>query len=81
MIKLLADLSEWDRRMRLREYFFKEKDDDESDDDRSKEEEKFTEKKKSSFTPRSGRDQWLDLYIELFRKAVGCTASYFVKII
>ena len=53
--------------LRLREYFFKEKDDDESDDDKSKEEEKFTEKKKSSFTPRSGRDQWLDLNIELVK--------------
>ena len=60
MIKLLADLSEWDRRMRLREYFFKEKDDDESDDDKSKEEEKFTQKKKVlSLQDQVGTNGWI----------------------
>ena len=32
-IKLLADLAEWDRRMRLREYFHKEKEEEEDEDD------------------------------------------------
>ena len=69
--KLLADLGEWERRMRLREYFYKA--DDDNDDDTDEEEDKkgkFKIKQKSFFTPRQGRDQWLDTYIELVKNDV-----------
>jgi hypothetical protein len=61
MTKLLSDLAEWERRMRLREFFYeedgrKEKIPDNEDDD------KFRVKVKSNFTPKTGRDQWLDMY-------------------
>ena len=67
-VKLLADLSERERRMRLAEFFYDEED---SKADRLHEEdEKFRVKKKSTFTPSSGRDKCLDLYIELVKDDV-----------
>jgi hypothetical protein len=54
--KLHSDLIEWERRMRLREYFY------EKEDKRTGEEEEW-QKKESSFTPEQGRDKWLDEYI------------------
>ena len=67
-VKLLADLSEWERRMWLAEFFYDEED---SKADRLHEEdEKFTAKKKSTFTPSSGRDKCLGLYIELVKDDV-----------
>lgn len=67
-VKLLADLSEWERRMRLAEFFYGEKDD--KADTSKEEDEKFKVKKKSMFTPSSGRDKSLDLYIELVKDDV-----------
>ena len=65
-IKLLADLTEWERRMRLREYFYdREKAEDEEGEEDPQE--RFTVKKKSTFTPAKGRNLWLDIYIELVK--------------
>ena len=66
-IKLLADLSEWERRMRLAEYFY---DDGQDNNVQQEERDKFKLKKKSTFTPESGRDKSLDLYIELVKEDV-----------
>jgi hypothetical protein len=55
---LIADIKPWERRMRLREYFFDDKDQDQ-------EYSKF--KKSSDWTPNSGRDRWLDMYVEQVR--------------
>ena len=68
-----SDLAEWERRMRLREYFAgKEMESDE--DDSSAEEDASLEfikkKKKSNFTPKPGRNKWLDAYIEAVKKDV-----------
>ena len=59
MAKIHSDLAEWERPMRLREYFF----DREEDEETEKKEEKW-KKKESFFTPEPGRDKFLDLYIE-----------------
>jgi hypothetical protein len=68
--KLLSDLGEWERRMRLREFFHdRQSGVDENEDDQNPEE-KFRIKKKSFFTPKKGRDVWLDLYIELVKNDV-----------
>ena len=65
-IKLLADLTEWERRMRLREYYYdREKAEDEEGEEDPQE--RFTVKKKSTFTPAKGRNLWLDMYIELVK--------------
>ena len=54
--------------MRLREFFYNaENDEKETRDDNQ---ERFVEKKKSFFTPKSGRDQWLDTYLELVRNDI-----------
>lgn len=65
-VKLLADLSEWERRMRLAEFFHGE----DGENMPRKEDDKFRVKKKSTFTPPSGRDKSLDLYIELVKEDV-----------
>ena len=69
--KVQSDLAEWERRMRLREFFFDENIEIEHEN-RSKQttEEWLTEKKKSHFTPNPGRDRWLDAYIEAVKKDV-----------
>lgn len=54
--KLIADLGSWERRMRLKEYFFEEGEEDLQEYDKRK--------KKSSWTPEAGRDKWLDAYIQ-----------------
>ena len=66
-VKLLADLSEWERRMRLAEYFYGEGDEMK---EHTEEADKFRVKKKSTFTPNSGRDKCLDLYIDLVKDDV-----------
>ncbi|MCG7879960.1 MAG: hypothetical protein N0C90_27085, partial [Candidatus Thiodiazotropha endolucinida] len=67
-VKLLADLGEWERRMRLREYFYGlETEKGEDKDDILN---KFIKKPKSTFTPSEGRDESLDLYIELVKNDV-----------
>jgi hypothetical protein len=58
--KLIADIKTWERRMRLREYFF-----DENDKDQDLEYSKF--KKSSDWAPTPGRDCWLDLYVQVVR--------------
>ena len=70
MVKLLADLNEWERQMRLREYFYKEKEEEDEDRDEQFEEQKFRVKRKSFFTPAKGRDMWLDLYIESVKRDI-----------
>jgi hypothetical protein len=54
--------------MWLREFFYedsrKEKNPENEEDD------KFRFKVKSNFTPKTGRDQWLDMYIELVKNDV-----------
>ena len=55
-VKLLADLNEWERRMRLREYFYREKEDEDESKDEQFEDQKFRVKRKSFFTPAKGRD-------------------------
>ena len=69
--KLLADLGEWERRMRLREYFYKIDDETESESDEVEDgKNKFILKQKSFWTPRHGRDQWMDTYIELVKNDI-----------
>lgn len=58
--KLISDLKSWERRMRLREYFF-----DKNNSNSHEYNNKFkAEKKRKSFTPLPGRDKWMDLYIQ-----------------
>ena len=66
-VKLLADRSEWERRIRLAEYFYGEGDEMK---EQTEEADKFRVKKKSTFTPNSGRDKCLDLYIDLVKDDV-----------
>ena len=68
--KLLSDLGEWERRMRLREYFYNADNEDDDDNDDKDIRDKFKVKQKSFFTPSRGRDQWLDTYIELVKNDV-----------
>ena len=56
--KLISDLKTWERRMRLKEYFYSE----ENENNENTEDRRF--KKKSTWTPKEGRDKWLDLYIQ-----------------
>ena len=63
-IKLLSDLAEWERRMRLKEFFY---DKEGNLNDACNVQTKFQSKQKSYFTPNPGRDAHLDLYIELVK--------------
>ena len=68
-----SDLAEWERRMRLREYFANKEPESDEDDSSSEEHggmEFIKKKKKSTFTPKPGRDKWLDAYIEAVKKDV-----------
>ena len=67
---MLADLNEWERRMRLREYFYREKEEEDGSRDEQFEDQKFWVKRKRFFTPAKGRDMWLDLYIESVKKDI-----------
>ena len=58
--KLLTDLQLWERRMRLKEYFYDTDDNSEA----VEKGDKFKLKKKITWTPREGRDKWLDQYIK-----------------
>ena len=64
-LKLLADLAEWERRMRLKEFFYVEGAEPQIKQDEKDPLEKFKVPKKSSFTPNKGCDMWLDMYIEM----------------
>jgi len=70
-VKLLADLAEWERRMRLREFFYDEGEDKiESKDDIINAEEKCEVKKTSIFTSIKGRDMWLETKIEVVKNNI-----------
>jgi hypothetical protein len=64
--RLLSDLGEWERRMRLREYFYKE--DEEGSDATVKKQPKTGGNK--HWTPLSGRDPNLDLYISTVKEDI-----------
>lgn len=55
--KLLADLKTWERRMRLKEYFY-------TDENNNFDTGEILFKKRSTWTPDKGRDKWLDSYIQ-----------------
>ena len=65
--KLPAELAEWERRMRLREFFYAEGTEPQTKQDKNDPSEKFKVPKKSSLTPNKGRDMWLDMYIEMVK--------------
>ncbi|XP_052212044.1 uncharacterized protein LOC127831095 [Dreissena polymorpha] len=57
--KLLTDFTAWERRMRLREYFYSEE-----RDGHPNQEKPYRKKTPSTWTPKAGRDKWLDAYIK-----------------
>jgi hypothetical protein len=62
-IKIAEDIFRFSRRLRLKEFFFENLDDNNSQSDYFKDM-PFFNKKQSIFTPKSGRDHYLDFYIE-----------------
>ena len=58
--KLIADIKSWERRMPVREYVFGDKDQDQH-------QEYYFFLNSSDWTPNSGRDCWLDMYVEQIR--------------
>ncbi|CAG2204322.1 unnamed protein product [Mytilus edulis] len=62
--KVLADLTEWERRMRLKEYFYNIK---EHEEVKEKSECSKTRRKNKDFTPKPGKNIWLDTYIEVVK--------------
>ena len=60
----IADIKEWERRMRLREYFYDAHNDD-SDD-----EEAIPKKSDSHCTSPVGRDKWLDAYLDAVKEDI-----------
>ena len=64
---LLADLAKWERRMRLKEFFYTEGTEPQTKQDEKDPLEKFKVPKKSSFTPNKGRDMWLVMYLEMVK--------------
>jgi len=62
--KLQSDLCEWERRMRLKEYFHDKQNDQEKDNI------KPWMKKKSRFTPTPGREKSLDTYIDAVKREI-----------
>ena len=78
--KILADLREWERRMRLQEYFF-DKNKEEMDEDVDEQERNISTRAKiwqemesrernKVWMPPDGRDPALDLYIELVKEDI-----------
>ena len=57
--KLLTDLKLWERRMRLKEFFYDHEDNENNDD----EENKPKSKSNRQWIPSEGRNRWLDQYI------------------
>ena len=66
-LKLMADLAEWERRMRLKEFFYTEGTEPQTKQDEKDPLEKFKVPKKSSFTPSKGLDMRLDMYVEMVK--------------
>ena len=64
--KLITDLAAWERRMRLKEYFFTE----EEEDAPPEMDKPYRKKKPSTWTPKAGRDKWLDAYIKAVKEDV-----------
>ncbi len=63
--KIHSDLAEWERRMRLAEYFHSDE-----NQERKNEKEEYEIKKESRFTPEPGREKWLDAYIEAVKNDI-----------
>ena len=63
LTEAITDLKEWERRMRLAEYFADK-------GDRSQDFIENQYRKKSGWTPPEGRDKWLDLYLESVSKEI-----------
>jgi hypothetical protein len=57
MTELIADVKEWERRMRLREFFFDQNEEEDVLTDDQKQY-NFIKKKKSNWTPPTGRSEW-----------------------
>ena len=66
-LKRLSDLSEWERRMQLREYFYDKLEDNDQEEDPTK---RFKVRQTSNFPPGKGRNHHLDLYIELVKSDI-----------
>jgi hypothetical protein len=67
VVKVLSDLAEWERRMRLKEYFYgREKGEGTTETETLK----CEKKKMSAFTPNQGRDVWLDAYVEVVKNDI-----------
>ena len=64
--KLITDLATWERRLRLKEYFFTE----EKEDGQPEIDKPYRKKKPSTWTPKAGRDKWLDAYIKAVKEDV-----------
>jgi len=62
--KLITDLAAWERRMRLKEYFFTE----EEEDGPPEMDKPYRKTKPSTWTPKAGRDKWLDAYIKAVKE-------------
>ncbi|MGH0131312.1 UNVERIFIED_CONTAM: hypothetical protein FKN15_045536 [Acipenser sinensis] len=64
--KLATELKEWERRMRLAEYFFNEN----ISDSEGNYEHGIKVNSTSTWTPPDGRDKWLDMYIEVVKQEI-----------
>ena len=76
--KLLADLREWERRMRLKEYFYEDSDHTIHGQDEMNYTTKTTKAREMNkvFMPPSGRDLNLDLYIDIVKEDIYLRAPY-----
>ena len=61
-IKLLAYLTEWERRMHILEYLYDREKAEEKDGEEDLQE-RFREEKKNTFIPVKSRNLWSDMYI------------------
>ena len=61
LTKLLTDLTEREKRMRLREYFY---------DNNKMHQAATNDKTSKTWTPGSGREHWLDLYIQTIKEDI-----------
>ncbi|XP_058872877.1 uncharacterized protein LOC117966565 isoform X1 [Acipenser ruthenus] len=64
--KLATELKEWERHMRLAEYFFNEN----ISDSEGNYEHGIKVNSTSTWTPPDGRDKWLDMYIEVVKQEI-----------
>jgi oligoribonuclease NrnB/cAMP/cGMP phosphodiesterase (DHH superfamily) len=66
MTELIADAKEWERRMRLREFFFDQNEKEDVLTDDQKQYNFIKKKKKSNWTPPTGRSEWLGIRLKWF---------------